>query len=133
MNTTHIQQIQAFEQEQLVGYWLKTKGLTRNDLLNHKCIDDLILIINYKSLLGKNATLSSEAFFGFAWDWVYIKKRPLKNKHLKALEQHIHSHTYRLRKIQQIRQSLQQLRENQDTERRDYDMTAKESRIATAG
>ena len=73
------------EQQQLIGYWLKSRGLTLKDLEKHKCIDDLILLLNIKQQLHNLFNQSEHAHWGALWNIVHKSKRRLRNKHLDKL------------------------------------------------
>lgn len=43
-----LQHAQKLEQEQLVGYWAKTLGISKRDIEHHPCIDDIILLKKFR-------------------------------------------------------------------------------------
>ena len=121
------------EQEQLVGYWITRWGLKRHDLVQHPCIDDLILLIKYRQECWHRLNKSEQAVWGALWGYTYTKRKPLKNKSLKKLEQiHITSHNRHLQEIYkktQQRKRIQALKQNPYS-KGEHDMTAKGSPIA---
>lgn len=76
----------ALEQSQLVGYWAKTQGITQKDLESHPCIDDLILLINFRNEFWSDMTQGQRLSWQCHWDWVYFRKNTIRKKHLKKLE-----------------------------------------------
>jgi hypothetical protein len=80
------QQTQKLEQEQLIGYWIKSYGITKKDLDNHPQIDDLMLLIKFRAeFWDMNKTLKKK--FDRSWDWVYNHRMSLKKNHLNNLSQ----------------------------------------------
>ena len=101
--------LKDLEQQQFVGYWLKSKGLSLNTLEKHKQIDDVILLINVKGACLKLYNNSENGFWAALWDRCYYKKKPLRQKDLNKLE----SNTAQALQRQQIKQSkIKFLREN---------------------
>lgn len=76
---------QNLEQEQLVGYWSKRFGISKQDLDRHPQIDDLMLLIKYKDEFYHDQKAKHRKFFNNTWDWVYTNKLPLKAKQLRTL------------------------------------------------
>jgi len=100
-----------FEQEQLVGYWVKRFGFTRKDLMSHPQIDDVILLCKIRDEFVDMNNYNRKAF-NRIWTFVYNGKYPLKAKHLNKLK-HISEHTLRKRRRQQEqRQKLRTLRKS---------------------
>jgi hypothetical protein len=81
------QQAQTLEQEQLVGYWLKRKGITRKALETHPHIDDVILLMKYRDAMWDKLNNSERAVWGAYWGYTYNKRKALKKKSLNKLEQ----------------------------------------------
>ena len=55
----------AVAQEQLIGYWLTTKGISKKTLETHPQIDDIILMLNIRhSSDWSNFNKSEEAVWG---------------------------------------------------------------------
>lgn len=80
-----IQQQQALEQEQLVGYWIRRHGISKKDLDTHPQINDVMFLIRFRSeFWDMNNQFKKQ--FDNAWNWVYHKKLPLKNNHLNNLK-----------------------------------------------
>jgi len=117
-----VEQRQETEQEQLVGYWIAKWGMKRHDLLQHPCIDDLILLINFRQEFWHQMNRNTQAQWGAFWGYTYAKRKPLKNKSLKKLESIITNIQYRQNKIAQQRQIIRTLKQKED-----HDMTAKGS------
>lgn len=87
MNNTDlksIQQSQAHEQEQLVGYWVKRFGINRKDLTEHPQIDDIMLLIQFSREFPDMNNYQQERF-DRVWRWVYHHTLPLKAKHYQSL------------------------------------------------
>lgn len=82
-----ITQRKNFEQEQLVGYWLKTRGITRKALETHPHIDDVILLLKYRDAMWDLLNNSERAVWGAYWGYTYNKRKALKKKSLAKLEQ----------------------------------------------
>lgn len=88
------------EQEQLIGYWMKTRklGVSRKDLVNHPQVNDVMLLIKYRDeFVDMNHYHKNK--FDSAWRWCYSNKYALKRKHLNWLE-HGAKHTINKRKNQ---------------------------------
>lgn len=86
------------------------RGFKANDLGNHPCADDLVLLSLIKDDLGKYITDRDHAKLNGLWGMVYTRKFPLKNKHHRDLEditiraqQAITRHTQQLVKIRQLK------------------------------
>ena len=118
------EQRQETEQEQLVGYWIARWGLKRHDLLNHPCIEDLILLINFRQEFWHEMNRSSQAKWGAFWGYTYTKRKPLKNKSLKKLEDIIINIKDRRNQLQKQRHIIRTLKKGE------HDMTAKGSPVA---
>lgn len=91
-------------QNQLVGYWAKTKGITLKDLERHKQINDVVLLLQFKDHFNVYFTKSETASWGAIWGIVYHKKRSLKQKHLHTLANIGKRIKHRQEKIKQLRQ-----------------------------
>ena len=81
------QNLQRFEQEQLVGYWLKRKGITRTALETHPHIDDVVLLMRWREGVWHLLNTSEQAVWGAYWGHTYKKRKALKKKSLNKLEQ----------------------------------------------
>lgn len=79
------QNAQLLEQEQLVGYWIKRFGITRQDLTAHAQIDDLVLLIRFRAEFYNDLKAKHKKFFNNTWNWVYNNKLPLKAKQIRTL------------------------------------------------
>jgi hypothetical protein len=62
------------------------RGFKAQDLGQHPCADDVVLLSSIKTDLGKYITNKDHAKINGLWSMVYTKKFPLKNKHLQDLE-----------------------------------------------
>lgn len=126
--TISIQTVQTLEQEQLVGYWLKKKGITRKALETHKHIDDVILLLKWREAMWDVLNSSEQAVWGAYWGYTYKKRKALKKKSLNKLEQITITATNRQQlkqlKATQQRQSIKALRQNPYSKSSAY-MTAK--------
>lgn len=115
-------------QEQLIGYWVKSRGLKHKDLTNHPQIDDCILLIRARDSYWLKFTVSERAHWAAVWEWCYHKRKALKAKHLNKLEHNIMAaetrHTQRQQQAQITRQKIQARRNLCQTQRGD-DMMAK--------
>lgn len=102
-------------QEQLVGYWAKTKGISRDDLLKHPCIDDVIMLVNFREEFWDLPPFW-KAPFNNIYKSVYQGKIPLKAKQLKMLQRiaegMIKWRKQRAIKQEQTRQLLKAFRQN---------------------
>jgi hypothetical protein len=111
-----IQQVQALEQEQLVGYWCKKRGITRKALENHPQIDDVMLLIKWRDLMEDKLNRSEQAVFGAYWGYTYTKRKALKIKNLKKLEQititATERHNQQIQHKQAQREKIKALRQN---------------------
>jgi len=72
------------EQEQLVGYWIKRKGITKRDLDTHPCIDDVILLLQFKKEFSDLPSFWKAPYHRI-YKSVYKGKIPLKQKQLNIL------------------------------------------------
>lgn len=130
-NKRDIQQKQSalnLEQEQLVGYWLKRKGITRKALETHPHIDDVILLLKWRDAMGNLLNPSEQAVWGAYWGYTYNKRKALKKKSLSKLEQITITATTRHQqltlKASKQRQTIKALRQN-PYEKSSANMTAK--------
>jgi len=78
------QRLLELEQEQLVGYWIKQFGISRKTLVDHPQIDDLILLIKFRSEFN-NLSRYRQKKIKQIWNYVYKGNFPLKAKHLDTL------------------------------------------------
>ena len=62
------------------------RGFQAQDLGQHPCADDIVLLSCIKNDLGPYITNQDHARINGMWGMVYAKKFPLKNKHLRDLE-----------------------------------------------
>lgn len=77
------------EQEQLLGYWIKTFGISKKILDTHPYGDDLVAVLQVRQYLkpkNKYLTKKQAAQLGVIWQRVYTKKGNLYPKHYKILE-----------------------------------------------
>jgi len=84
-----LQQTQALEQEQLVGYWIKTFGISKKTLDTHPHGDDLVAVLKVRQYLkpkNKYLTKKQSAQLGVIWQRVYTNKGNLYPKHYRILE-----------------------------------------------
>ena len=138
MNNRELKQTQyrqGREQEQLVGYWLKTKslGVNRKDLMRHPQFDDVMILIKYREQFPDLSKYDKNKF-DTAWRWCYINKYALKRKHLNWLEKGA-IETMAKRKKQTQAQALIKAKRGQNPSptEKDHDMTAKGSFRYTTG
>ena len=119
-------QFKDLEQEQYVGYWCKTKGITKKDLESHPQIDDVILLLKYRADCWHRLNTSEQAVWGAFWGQTYKKRKALRNKSLKKLESiYKYSRNRQLEQLIKIK-TIKALRQN-PYEKEDHDMTAKGS------
>lgn len=107
---------QAVEQEQLVGYWAKTLGISKQDIEHHACIDDIILLKKFRQEFW-----DLPPFWKHDYDRIYksvyagIK---LKAKQLKKLKQitegMIKWRSTRQERVSQSRQKIRTLIKSTD-------------------
>ena len=110
--------LKEIEQNQLIGYWIKRKGITFADLSRHPRIDDVILLLQINTL-SHLFNHSERGYWGAVWERVYIHRKPLDkylHKIQKNTQQAITRHNYKQQKHQAKLQKIKQLRENQDTQ-----------------
>lgn len=116
--------LQEIEQNQLIGYWIKSKGITFKDLQKHPQIDDVILLLKVKQM-AHMFTNSEQSHWGAVWAIVYKDKKPLKQKHItkiqKNIEQAITRHNYKQKQLQANLKKIYKMRENQETHIPVYD------------
>jgi hypothetical protein len=62
------------------------RGFKAQDLGQHPCADDIVLLSSIKTDLGPYITNIDHAKINGLWGMVYTKKFPLKNNHLRDLE-----------------------------------------------
>lgn len=108
------QSAQTLEQEQLVGYWLSSKGISKKALDNHPYIDDVILLMKWRDSMWNKLNRSEQAVWGAFWGYTYNHQMPLKNKTLKKLEQititATDRHLQSLVKAAEVRQRIKALK-----------------------
>ena len=106
----HEHNLKDIEQQQFVGYWLKSKGLSLKILEKHKQIDDVILLINIKGAYYKLYNNSENGYWAALWDRCFFKKKPLRQKDLDKLhtntEQAYLRHLSKQAKIQALRANM---------------------------
>jgi len=119
---------QAVEQSQLVGYWVKTRGITQADLDSHPHIDDVILLMKWRDAMWDKLNNNERAVWGAYWGYTYNKRKALKTKSLNKLEQITITandrHLKNLVKTATQRQHIKALRQNPYSKSSAY-MTAK--------
>ena len=67
------------------NYWCKSKGIRADDLILHKQVDDVVLLVKYRDAMWSVLNKSEQAHWGAVWSWCYHHKFPLKKKHLAKL------------------------------------------------
>jgi len=95
---------ESVEQEQLIGYWIRDKGMKHADFVGHPYIDDVIMLINIRDSVWNMLNKSEQAVWGAYWNQVYHKRHKLKNKALIKFEKII-SQALARHKIQALRQN----------------------------
>lgn len=126
---------QDLEQEQLIGYWVRSKGLKHKDLSVHPQIDDVILLVKVRDAQWNKFNRSEQAQWGAIWNWTYHKQMPLKKKHITNIEQAIinSEDRYLRHQTKQLKQrQLIKARRNLCQTQGDDDMTAKASPADTS-
>jgi hypothetical protein len=94
----------AIEQNQLIGYWAKSRGITLKALQHHKNIDDVILLINFKDAFNTHMDSKQKQVWGGIWSSVYTKKKKISKNALNKLS-HIGTQIQsRQNKIKSLRQ-----------------------------
>ena len=125
------QRQESIEQEQIIGYWVREKGLKHRDFVGHPAIDDLILLINIRDAMWDKFSKSHQAVWGAYWNTVYHKRRKLKKKALNKFETIItdaeNIYNQRQQELQKIRNRIKEARQNPKPNQRDDDMMAKAS------
>jgi len=101
------------EQEQLVGYWAASKGVTRQDIQN----PDIALLLRIREDIFDMLDRSQQARWGAYWGQVFGQRRKLSKKKLQHLETDILK--------AQARHKIKQTRQNPKKET--DDMTVKQS------
>jgi hypothetical protein len=107
------QRARYIRQEQLVGYWSKTKGISKKSLERHPHIDDVILLLKWRESMWHMLNKSEQAIWGAYWGNTYKKQKALKNKALKKLEQITITATERQEKAKQQRKRIKALRQGE--------------------
>lgn len=112
-----------YEQQQLIGYWAKTKGINISTIDQHPYPDDVVLLLNIRdSSFWHTFNKSEQAIWGAYWNVVYHNKRKLKLKALNKLEQIIITATERQTTLQNNRQTIKALRKHQHEKSSGYMM-----------
>lgn len=106
------QQWQHLEQEQLVGYWIRRFGITRDALESHPFIDDVILLIRIKQEFNSEWSHQDSGYWGYCWSWCYHHRHPLTKKHTNKIEKWVNNLLERRQNRQQRIQVLRQHRKN---------------------
>jgi len=75
----------TIEQNQLIGYWAKSRGITLKTLHNHRYIDDVILLINFKDSFNLHMDSKQKQVWGGIWSSVYTKKKKISKNALNKL------------------------------------------------
>jgi len=70
----------------VTNYWCRTKGIHNRDLDTHPQIDDVVLLVKYRTAMWTKLNKTEQGHWGAVWSWTYHHKMPLKAKHLKKLE-----------------------------------------------
>jgi len=71
--------------QDIANYWCRTLGIRYCDLVQHPQIDDAIILIKFINEYQKEFKAKQRVEVYIYWDWCYIKRRPLKAKHLKSI------------------------------------------------
>ncbi len=109
-----------------INQWCQEKGLKSRDLgcgtlINengllipyqnaHPQIDDVIILIKWRDAMEPIWNNPDTLLFGALWQWCYLRGFPLKQKHLKALENHYIKAIERAEQRAQARQKIKALR-----------------------
>lgn len=116
------------EQQQLIGYWLAKKGISLKALETHPHFDDVVLLLEWRDAMWHKLNPSEQAIWGAYWGNTYTKRRALKKKALKKLEQititATERHEEKLIQANKQRQRIKALRQNPYEKSSAY-MTAK--------
>ena len=91
-------------QNQMIGYWAKSKGISLKDLEGHKHIDDVILLLKIKDALGPQMSKSELASWGGIWSSVYVKRKKISKNGLRILANIGEKIKYRQTIIHKLRQ-----------------------------
>ena len=103
----HEQYIKEQHQDWDIGRWLKSHGVTVQDLDKHPQIKDITLLINIRQEVWHIMNASEQATWGAYWNIVYKEKKSLKSKALKKFEiiaQATYQRQLKLKAIKQINQ-----------------------------
>ena len=63
-----------------IGRWLRTRGISLDDLGGHEQIDNVVTLINIRDDLWHRMSPSEQATWGAYWNIVYKKGFPLNKK-----------------------------------------------------
>lgn len=113
-STDYAANTRYYEQQQLIGYWAKTKGISLSAIDQHPQPDDVVLLLNIRdSAFWHLFNNSEQAVWGAYWNVVYHKNKKLKIKALNKLEQIITTATNRQQTLENNRQTVKALRKHQ--------------------
>lgn len=96
--------------------WCREKGIHAIDLEKHKQADDVVLLVLFREQFWRDMTKAQQGSWAAFWSYSYTHKKPLKQKHLKKLENISYSaiNTRHFKEIQKAeqRQRIKALRQN---------------------
>ena len=87
------------------------RGFKAQDLGQHPCADDLVLLSLIKTDLGSYLTDRDHAKLNGLWGMVYTRRFPLKNKHHRDLEDITTRAHQAITRQNQIKQQIQKQRQ----------------------
>lgn len=98
------------EQQQLIGYWAKKKGISLSTIEQHPHFGDIVLLLNFRDALWQDLNKSEQAIWGAYWGLSYNKGKKLSKKNLGKLEQITITVIDRKNKLAQQQTSIKALR-----------------------
>jgi hypothetical protein len=76
-----------YEQQKLIGYWAKKKGISLSTIEQHPQFQDVVLLLNFRDALWQDLNKSEQGIWAAYWNLTYCKNRALSKKKLNKLEQ----------------------------------------------
>lgn len=106
--------IKESKQDWTVSSWLKKRGITLDDLVDHNQISDVITLIRIREEIGHKFNQSEQGTWAAYWNIVYNKQYPLTKKFWNKFERIVKDIDNRdlLKTIQ--RAKIKNLRQNPD-------------------
>jgi hypothetical protein len=104
--------IKESRQDWDVSKWLRSKGISLDDLGDHQQISDVIVLIHLRDNFWPRMNASEQAVWGAYWNIVYHKRYPLTKKFWNKFENIVKAIDSREYIKAQQRQQIKALRQN---------------------